>query len=112
MRKECVTSDELATGRRNIGAIARRGQTDATGRASVAILDNQHEPIEWISASRRKREMYTIKGSNGELNFKVGQSDFPAKLFTVEHTPPSPVVAGLTASIIPPSVLPSSLRGM
>jgi hypothetical protein len=45
------------------------------------ILDNQHEPIEWISATRHKREMYSIKGSNGELNFKIGQSDFPEKLF-------------------------------
>ncbi len=45
------------------------------------ILDNQHDPIEWISATRRKREMYSVKGSNGELNFKIGQSEFPNKLF-------------------------------
>lgn len=45
------------------------------------ILDNQHEPIEWISATRHKREMYLVKGSNGELDFKIGQSDFPEKLF-------------------------------
>lgn len=45
------------------------------------ILDKQHEPIEWISATRRKREMYSVKGSNGELDFKIGQSDFPEKLF-------------------------------
>ena len=45
------------------------------------ILDNQHEPIEWISASRHKREMYSVKGSNGQLDFKIGQSDFPTKLF-------------------------------
>ena len=46
------------------------------------ILDKQHGPIEWISATRHKREMYAIKGSNGELDFKVGQSEFPNKLFT------------------------------
>lgn len=46
------------------------------------ILDNQHNPIEWISATRHKREMYTVKGSNGELDFKIGQSDFPEKIFT------------------------------
>ena len=46
------------------------------------ILDNQHDPIEWISATRHKREMYSVKGSNGELDFKIGQSDFPNKLFT------------------------------
>ncbi len=45
------------------------------------ILDNQRDPIEWISATRHKREMYAVKGSNGELNFKIGQNDFPEKLF-------------------------------
>jgi hypothetical protein len=45
------------------------------------ILDNQHDPIEWISATRHKREMYSVKGSNGELDFKIGQSEFPNKLF-------------------------------
>ena len=45
------------------------------------ILDEQHEPIEWISASRHKREMYAIKGSNGKLGFKIGPNDFPKKIF-------------------------------
>jgi hypothetical protein len=45
------------------------------------ILDNQHDPIEWISATRHKREMYSVKGSNGELNFKIGQNEFPEKIF-------------------------------
>jgi len=45
------------------------------------LLDNQHDPIEWISATRHKREMYSVKGSNGELDFKIGQSEFPNKLF-------------------------------
>jgi hypothetical protein len=45
------------------------------------ILDNQHDPIEWISATRHKREMYSVKGSNGELDFKIGQKDFPEKIF-------------------------------
>lgn len=44
------------------------------------ILNNQHHPIEWISATRHKREMYAVRGSNGELDFKVGQNDFPGKL--------------------------------
>ena len=44
------------------------------------ILDNQHDPIEWISATRHKREMYSVKGSNGELDFKIGQNDFPEKI--------------------------------
>lgn len=46
------------------------------------ILDDQHDPIEWISATRHKRTMYSVKGSNGKLNFKIGQGDFPEKLFT------------------------------
>jgi hypothetical protein len=46
------------------------------------ILDNQHDPIEWISATRHKRKMYSVKGSNGELDFKIGQNDFPEKIFT------------------------------
>ena len=45
------------------------------------LLDNQHDPIEWISASRHKRQMYAVKGSDGELNFKIGQNEFPGKLF-------------------------------
>src|SRR5688572_14576228 len=35
------------------------------------LLDDQHDPIEWISATRHKHEMYLVKGSNGELDFKV-----------------------------------------
>jgi hypothetical protein len=46
-----------------------------------SILDDQHDSIEWISATRHKREMYSVKGSNGELNFKIGQNDFPEKIF-------------------------------
>ena len=45
------------------------------------LLDNQHKPIEWISATRHKRQMYTVKGSDGELDFKIGQAEFPEKLF-------------------------------
>jgi hypothetical protein len=46
------------------------------------ILDHQHDPIEWISATRHKRQMYAVRGSNGELDFKVGQNDFPSKIFS------------------------------
>ena len=48
------------------------------------ILDDQHAPIEWISATRQKRKMYAVKGSDGELDFKVGQSAFPERIFTVD----------------------------
>lgn len=46
------------------------------------ILDGHHDPIEWISADRHKREMYAVNGSNGELRFKIGPNDFPEKIFT------------------------------
>lgn len=45
------------------------------------ILDDQHDDIEWISATRHKREMYAVKGSDGKLGFKIGPNDFPEKLF-------------------------------
>jgi hypothetical protein len=50
------------------------------------ILDDQHEEIEWISASRHKRQMYSVRGSDGKLGFKIGQNDFPEKLFNSESS--------------------------
>jgi hypothetical protein len=50
------------------------------------ILDNQLDPIEWISATRHKRQMYAVKGSNGKLDFKIGQNDFPEKIFAHNAT--------------------------
>lgn len=46
-----------------------------------SILDDHYEETEWVSASRRKREMYTLKGKNGLLDFKVGDKDYPKKIF-------------------------------
>jgi hypothetical protein len=45
------------------------------------ILDEQIEPVEWVSASRNPRQMYAIKGSNGKLGFKIADNEFPSKLF-------------------------------
>lgn len=45
------------------------------------ILNDQQEGFQWISATRHKREMYSIEGSDGRLEFKVGKNDFPKKLF-------------------------------
>lgn len=55
------------------------------------LLDDQHDPIEWISATRHRRQMYSVKGSNGKLNFKIGQNDFPAKLFKATTQHPTPL---------------------
>jgi hypothetical protein len=49
------------------------------------VLDEVHGESEWIRVSRRPREKYTIKGSDGKLGFKVAYSDFPAKLFTIDQ---------------------------
>ena len=40
------------------------------------ILDSNHEDIEWISVSRRKKEQYKVTGTDGSLAFKVTQDDF------------------------------------
>jgi hypothetical protein len=45
------------------------------------ILDENHEAVEWISASRNRRQMYSIKGSDGKLNVKVGRDEFLEKMF-------------------------------
>jgi len=48
------------------------------------ILDERHGEVEWISATRNRRQMYSIKGSDGRLNFKVGKDDFLKKIFDAE----------------------------
>lgn len=45
------------------------------------ILNEEHENIEWISASRKRREQYVIKGTDGKLSFRIGPGDFPRKIF-------------------------------
>ncbi len=52
------------------------------------LLDKEFAEMEWLSVTRRKREMYTVKGSNGELGFKIGQNEFPAKIFVDETALP------------------------
>ncbi len=45
------------------------------------ILDGKHENIEWVSIKRRPRQMYSISGSDGMLKFKIGENEFPSKIF-------------------------------
>ena len=45
------------------------------------ILNEVHEPMEWISVSRNKNTEYTVKGSDGSLEYKISKKDFPRKLF-------------------------------
>jgi hypothetical protein len=45
------------------------------------ILNENYETVEWISATRNRRQMYSIKGSDGKLSFKVGRDEFLTKMF-------------------------------
>lgn len=45
------------------------------------ILNENYETVEWISATRNRRQMYSIKGSDGKLSFKVGRDEFLMKMF-------------------------------
>lgn len=38
------------------------------------------DQVQWVSAARGRRQMYLIKGSDGELAFKVGMNELLAKL--------------------------------
>ena len=39
-----------------------------------------------IRVSRSPREKYAVSGSDGELNYKIGDNDFPRKLFADSKT--------------------------
>ena len=45
------------------------------------LIGDQAGLVGWITAARRARQMYGIKGSSGSLETKVGANEFPAKLF-------------------------------
>jgi hypothetical protein len=46
------------------------------------ILDENHSNAEWIIASRNKRKMYSVRGSDGTLKFKISRREFPEKILT------------------------------
>ena len=49
------------------------------------ILNETHEPVEWISATRNRNTEYAIKGSDGYLNYKISKNDFPKKIFQIQN---------------------------
>ena len=53
------------------------------------VLNETQEGVEWISATRNRRQMYSIKGSDGKLGFKVGKDEFLGKLFSRESVRPA-----------------------
>ena len=48
--------------------------------STVISTENQNFP-KWIRASRQKGEKFSISGSDGELKYKIGNSDFPSKIY-------------------------------
>jgi hypothetical protein len=44
-------------------------------------LDSDIGAVEWIKASRRPREKYTLTGSDSHSSFKVGDNEYPSKIF-------------------------------
>ncbi len=80
--------DEILEIRKNTGSVFLLLVCNDDGIVTLSfeelkgILDENHEPVEWISVSRSKREMYAVGGSNGSLKFKIGKQDFPSKIFT------------------------------
>jgi hypothetical protein len=42
------------------------------------------DTTQWISAGRNRRQMYLIKGSDGNLEFKIGKDEFSEKIFGVK----------------------------
>ncbi|MDC1384353.1 hypothetical protein N8329_00070 [Crocinitomicaceae bacterium] len=43
------------------------------------ILDHEHDEVEWVAIKRRSHEQYAVSGHDGKLDFKVADTDFPAK---------------------------------
>jgi len=47
----------------------------------TALINNGCASAEWISATRSRRQMYLVRGSQGQLDFKIGKDEFPQKIF-------------------------------
>lgn len=45
------------------------------------IFDSEHQPAEWVKASRRKREKYLVTSSDDRRGVRIADSDFPARVF-------------------------------
>lgn len=50
------------------------------------VLDYKHENIEWIRIARGRREKYAVAGKDGKLKCKIGDNEFPTKLFEDRET--------------------------
>lgn len=52
------------------------------------VLDEDYQSVEWVRASRRPREKYSIRGSDDRRGFKVADSEFPSKVLKAARTAP------------------------
>ena len=51
------------------------------------VLDENFLPVESIRIGRKPREKYSVSGTDGKLKLKIGESDFPKKLFVETGAP-------------------------
>lgn len=47
---------------------------------ALLSVENKNFP-KWIKTSRLKGEKYSVSGSDGRLKYKIGNSDFPFKIY-------------------------------
>lgn len=47
---------------------------------TVISVESNYFP-KWIKARRQKGEKYAVTGSDGKLTYKIGDSDFPQKIY-------------------------------
>ncbi len=52
--------------------------------STIISLGNKKFP-KWVRISRMKREKYSVSGSDNKLNYKIGDSDFPKKIYAQKH---------------------------
>lgn len=52
------------------------------------VVDEHSEAAQWISAARNRRQMYSVKGSDGKLAFKIAMDDL-TKVFAESPNRPS-----------------------
>lgn len=45
------------------------------------LLDDKFESAEWIKVARSARQKYVLTGSDAERFFRVGDNEYPAKIF-------------------------------
>ena len=53
---------------------------DYTEFGTILSIENRSFP-KWVKASRLKGEKYSVSGSDGKLRHKVGNCDFPSKIY-------------------------------